>query len=285
MTHWVLWMTAVAGVQLISAAAEAKNCLTVADCGGAAATCELTTYQTCAGTDPACPAGSPCGDKPVMDGQPGCAPYVEGLCRQPWELPCRADADCGVGFRCAEEIARACRGMGSTGGNGVPPSFTEECYETRTLACKLTEESCSTDADCEAGLRCLPSEASTCGHVWQTDETSQDASVRTPECAKVPMLCAPAGYFGDLPTSARADDDMPSVERSGAGGTFRGDAGATALDEAEGARHDDGGCSLSSTPAAHSALWLALGMLAFERRRRVARERVERRGSSSRHVP
>ena len=136
----VVWATA--GVQLLGAVlvseASAKNCQTVADSGGPPALCELTTYQTCAGRDTACPAGSACGDKPTLDNQAECALYAEGICRQPYELSCKRDADCGTGFRCTEQIGRACSGMATSGGNGVPPSWHEDCRETRgTFHCEL----------------------------------------------------------------------------------------------------------------------------------------------------
>jgi hypothetical protein len=242
-----VWMAVAAlGMQLLGAGlgskALAKNCQTDADCGGAPATCELTSYQTCAGKDPACPAGSACGDKPTRDRQAGCAPYVEGICRQPYELPCRVDADCGVGFRCAEQIGRVCWGMGTTGGNGVAPSFHEECYETRgTFACELIEASCSADSDCVAGLHCLPSQASTCGITT--------ASPAVSDCAEVPMVCAPEGYFG----ASLAGEDRDS-------------AGGTVVEEGSAASEASGGCSLGARSGCEG--WLALAGVLFLRRRR-----------------
>ncbi|HEY6876915.1 MAG TPA: hypothetical protein VI299_02805 [Polyangiales bacterium] len=273
-----MWMAVLAaGVQLFvmeqSSTAAAKNCLTAADCGGAPATCRLTTYQTCAGKDPSCPAGSACGDKPTMNNQADCAPYVEGTCYQQYELPCQIDADCGGGFRCVEQIGRACSGMGSTGGNGMPPWFHEECYETRgTFACELIEASCKVDSDCAAGLRCQQSSASKCGETFAP--TVADAEPSDTNCAQEPMRCAPEGYFGVRASSPPAGDDDVIAAGDSAQSMLEGGA-----HNGEPTARTDDGCSLSGALARRSALgWLALASaLLLERRRGVHKRGVRQR--------
>jgi hypothetical protein len=272
------------GMQLLGAAlsarAAAKNCQTAADCGGAPATCELTTYQTCAGKDPTCPAGSSCGDKPTSDDQTHCAPYVEGICRQPHELPCRIDTDCGVGFRCAEQIGRACSGMGTSGGNGVPPSFHEECHETRgTFACELIATRCATDGDCASGLRCLPSRSSSCGAT-----TASPGAANPPDttpvaaCEQAPTVCAPEGYFGVVDVSPEQGKDATADGRADTAGNLVDEPSLDPVEESNEADDDerdarggDGGCSLvpGSNAGAVELSWLALaGVLVLQRRRR-----------------
>lgn len=226
MAQRYLWTGVLAvGLQLLGAelgsAAAALNCQTAADCGGPPATCQLTTYQTCAGKDPACPAGSPCGEKPTMPNQPGCAPYVEGICHQAYEQPCQVDADCGTGFRCAEQIGMACSGMGSSGSPGVAPTSHEECHVSRgAFACELNRTPCTVDTDCAAGLRCQQSDASSCfkrtckldtgcatglrceqsgaSFCWTSfaPPSDPDAARALDACSESPpVLCAPRGYF------------------------------------------------------------------------------------------
>jgi len=308
MTQRYVWISALAALGLpllgaeLGSAVAARNCQTAADCGGAPATCQLTTYQTCAGKDPACPAGSSCGEKP-LPGQTDCAPYVEGICRQPSELPCQVDADCGAGFRCAEQIGMSCVGMGSTGSPGDAPSWHEECRVSRgSFACELNRTPCSVDRDCAAGLSCQQSDANFChestcnvdpgcasGLRCKLSEVSycwtSFASPTTPDAARFldactsdpPLLCAPRDFFGvqeaKLPDGGLASSVDEGV--TGADGNPAHESPALAGDEAGGdadERSASGdGCSLrGNAQAAWPELsWVALlGGFVYSRVRR-----------------
>lgn len=121
--------------------------------------CHTRSYEECDAEDyPGCPDdGTPCEPKPVEP--PNCISYSEAHCRQPFELPCTADADCGGGFRCVEDIIRWCSGSGQVpqeDGVAVPLPETE-CGEERTgtFSCHLQELPCDADADCPSGLACV----------------------------------------------------------------------------------------------------------------------------------
>jgi hypothetical protein len=271
-------LLASAGLQLLGAelgaAALARNCQADADCGAAPATCELLHYQTCAGKDPACPAGSACGDKPTLENQADCKPYIEGICRQPHELPCQADADCGAGFRCVEQIGMWCRGGGSSGGAGVAPSSWQECGVSRgTFACELIESSCKADRDCAAGLRCQQSAPSACDVASGTSSDDGEAALGEParpaDCtASAPKLCAPPGYF----SFQSKDAEVTAHDAGGAAGAAEADEASDA--DAQTSVAGGAGCSLHTRPgsAGLELGWLALlGVLATcSRKRRAA---------------
>lgn len=312
MKHGYMWLGVLVGLGLLDAElgspAAALNCKTAADCGGAPATCELTTHQTCAGKDPACPAGSSCGDKPTMPDQPGCAPYVEGICRRPDELPCQVDADCGAGFRCAEQISMACSGGGSSGGPGVAPTFHEECHVSRgTFRCELNDTACSVDRACGAGLTCQESDTSHCqkskcdvdpscekglrceirgvSYCWTSFAlpARQDVAVAIDQCTmSPPTLCAPRGYFVPPPVRELSDGGVGGVLDSRpttAEGDTHGDASAKASDgtattddSEQPARASGDGCSLrgrAGTAWTDPSWFALLGAVVLGRRRRA----------------
>ena len=293
MAQRYVWMGVLATVGLsllgaeLGSPAAALSCLTAADCGGPPATCELTTYQTCAGKDPACPAGSPCGEKPSTPDQTGCAPYVEGICRQAYDLPCQVDADCGTGFHCAEQIGMSCSGSASSGGSGVAPESHEACHVSRgTFACELTKTACKLDSDCAAGLRCQPSDMNFCFHTtcdvdpacaaglrcqqsgasfcWTSYAPSSepDAVRALDTCTESPpVLCAPLGYFGvqelNLPDGGVAGSADDSV--AGAGGSAPN--APPSLSSEQGGAADAGDRSAPAAPAGGDGCSLRAGGL------------------------
>jgi hypothetical protein len=201
------WRFVQIALVLVGVAAEperafALNCAADSDCA-ASATCELTPYVTCAGKDPACPAGSACGEKPTL-GAPraDCATYVEGICRFPWELPCRQDSDCGNGFRCKEQISTWCRGGASVTDGGASTSWME-CGESRgSYACELVAQPCASDSDCGGGLLCREwTDTSTCPKA----PTGVDGGAAVDCHAGKLMVCAPPHYF-----SAPSEPSEPS---------------------------------------------------------------------------
>lgn len=186
----------------VNAACEAD-----ADCP-APMLCHAETQRECSGVEdrPTCAPGVPCEPAPPP-AEPTCTERTVTSCRQPYELPCTVDADCGGGFRCVEEVSHWCNGsVGVTrpripsdvvdGGAALPappdteeiPTKPEECGTTPTgrFSCQLQVVPCDADADCPSGLACLdnPSGVSCSGGTPVSGV--RDAGVATPA--------------GDLPT-------------------------------------------------------------------------------------
>jgi hypothetical protein len=279
----VAWVLLALGLDAQRAAA--LNCKTDSDCA-TQAICELTPYQTCQGDNPACPAGSACGDKPVSAGQTNCATYLEGICRSPWELPCRQDADCGSGFRCLEQVSTWCRGGGSVVDGGASTSWME-CGESRgTFACELAEQPCSADADCAAGLRCQEmSDSNACG----ARPIGVDGGVASDCGQKASKVCAPPDYFpsreapGKGATTGNEDGDRapPFIAADGGVGASsiqtNSPSESPAPTAAEGDSSSGGdGCSLASRRDGE-ALWFGvLAAIMLVRRRRTTIVRATR---------
>lgn len=259
--------------------AAALNCASDSECP-ASATCELTPYETCAGKDPTCPAGSACGDKPIP-GAPraDCATYVEGICRWPWELPCRQDSDCGEGFRCKEQISTWCRGGSSVVDGGASTSWME-CGESRgTYACELVAQPCKSDADCGNGLSCRQwTDTSRCPRSPGGVDGGVAGDCSTGEL----KVCAPPNYFSDPiePSQGEARDDgdsepappnvgstggSPAPQESDAQAPADADSLATG-GESAGAQ----GCSSLPSGTSSSSWFAILGAAMLFRRRRPA---------------
>jgi len=98
---------------------EPKTCAADADCG-AGMVCHAETSTECSGgtavATPACPPNQPCdagAPPPRMD--PMCTTRTVKACAFPWQLPCNADSDCGVGFQCKPSVMGMCSGSAGSG--------------------------------------------------------------------------------------------------------------------------------------------------------------------------
>jgi MYXO-CTERM domain-containing protein len=161
----------------------ARDCEADGDCA-TGWKCATEQYSECtnAGGAAECLPGEEC-VKPEIAPAPDCETKEVSFCAPPWALPCEEAADCGAGFECVEHIAMSCNG-GSAGaptptpgddpapdsgsgdmgfappaeGDPVPPDqgIPGECTSEPTgeFYCRLIETTCSTDADCAAGLTC-----------------------------------------------------------------------------------------------------------------------------------
>jgi hypothetical protein len=120
-------------------------CASDSDCGNAFLGCAPTTGTTCRAAGPDAGAGSPPWSYP--DNLPICpetATVTFDSCTARYQLPCRADTDCGpAGFTCVH---------GS--------SFESPCPgdDSGTAACGICNQEakgpCSADAECPAGWSC-----------------------------------------------------------------------------------------------------------------------------------
>lgn len=145
--------------------------------------CHTSTYATCSGSGRVCKPGEACPPPPP----PTCSEYTESQCTPRYQLPCRADADCGTGFRCTEELVFKCEGGTAAGdprsspGTAVdgPPAVDagvaitstqpvtlpgpsgvrdggSSCTEVPSgqFSCQLLRLPCTTDASCPSGMQC-----------------------------------------------------------------------------------------------------------------------------------
>jgi MYXO-CTERM domain-containing protein len=154
---------------------ESKSCVNSpcsvdADCPSSTV-CYAPTYTECMGGGSACDKGAAACPAPPP---PQCHQVTgDATCTPFYDRPCVADADCGTGFRCREQISTVCSGSAGTvrtGGTSAsaPMSGTAgignldggtssvECREQSSglFACQLLEVPCVTANDCAAGLEC-----------------------------------------------------------------------------------------------------------------------------------
>lgn len=134
------------------------RCSADADCP-APMLCDEQSYEECdaEASEDCADDGKPC--LPSTPKPPSCRTITEARCRQPYELPCTADADCGGGFRCEEELLGWCSGSGPKlplADGGVEPPRAPECgvEHTGRFSCHLLELPCALDSDCPSGLAC-----------------------------------------------------------------------------------------------------------------------------------
>lgn len=138
----------------ISGYCENADCSSDADCPDPML-CHVESYEECSEEDrPACKPGVPC--TLPEPSKPTCTSHTRSSCKQPYELPCTSDADCGGGFRCVEEVFGWCSGSGKVLPDGGVVEVEEECGETRTgqFRCELQVLPCEADSECPSGLTC-----------------------------------------------------------------------------------------------------------------------------------
>ncbi len=177
---------------------EPKTCSVDKDCG-AGMVCYTQTAEACSGgvaqvgcaANTKCDAGAPTKTDPTIWPLPGstCTTTTTSQCAFKWQLPCKADADCGDGFACQPSVSFGCS-AGSNGGGGTttsnsgstgsassgpnqpvavdasvtgvptpPPSdggAAPSCVTTTSFPgyCQPKASTCATDTDCPATWKC-----------------------------------------------------------------------------------------------------------------------------------
>jgi hypothetical protein len=269
-----------AGTQTIGYC-EAARCTNDSDCG-TTMVCHTSTSSACAGgTASACAKGVPCPEAPAPS--PGsCTTTTVSTCAYRWQLPCKADAECGDGFTCIPIVTSACSGGGSAGTAGsttgspgagaptpaadggaamsasrsapVPPG--DSCVTTTSDfgACTPKATSCVADADCPAAWTCVdvpPSRTVSSPTAPDEGMTATAGTAGTNASAIAPGEPAPSGG-ANVPASGGTRTCQSPL------GTFGGtatDTGGGTIETVGGAGGDgtkEGG-SGSAAPMASSA--------------------------------
>jgi MYXO-CTERM domain-containing protein len=157
-----------------------KACNTDPDCGDGMI-CYSWTSTACSGgaaTTP-CAPDMPCDAGPPVKSEEMCTTTTMKACAFRWQVPCNKDAECGTGFTCKPSVSGTCSGGGgvavgggvsgsggSAGGTGAPPpppASTDAgaeppmCNTTTSYpgSCQPTVTSCTADADCPGGWKCV----------------------------------------------------------------------------------------------------------------------------------
>jgi hypothetical protein len=222
------------------------SCATDADCG-ATMVCHTESYQECTGGTSACPANSMC-FAPTTP--PSCTTKSVSTCMYKWQLPCKADAECGDGFSCVFSTIGACSGSGGTGmgvatsgttgtgtrtpvvdGGAAPPPTADpapsppstNCMTTTSTigSCQPKATTCTVDGDCPAAWKCVDALPVRGGPL---PAQPADAGTATAVGAPAPATGAPSGTGTPAPGPAPA----PSKVCQSPLGTFGG--GGVALD-------------------------------------------------------
>lgn len=208
----------------------AAFCNTDADCPSSMV-CHTETWQDCTGYP--CKPGGDCASD---DAGFSCTDHTQSTCSERYNLPCRADADCGEGFECNRSPTTTC-----SGGGGVVPnadggytiidagsSCTTEQPETGY--CNLLTLPCATDTECPTGLSCQ-----TISSYPPCTIYPQDASTVPADAAVIPGKAEGDTYYYDCPPPEQSMVCRPERWAGGSvggttgglGGTFGGSGGAT----------------------------------------------------------
>jgi hypothetical protein len=168
---------------------EPKTCSVDKDCG-AGMVCYTQTAEACSGgvAQVRCAANTECDAGAPTKTEPTCTTTTTSQCAFKWQLPCKADTDCGDGFACQPNVSVGCS-AGSSGGAGTPshsgstgsasggpnqpvavdasvtgvptppPSdggAAPICVTTTSLPgyCQPKASTCTTDTDCPATWKC-----------------------------------------------------------------------------------------------------------------------------------
>ena len=158
---------------------SASDCQDVLDCAPPDCTedtdcpkgmvCEAYTTSDCQGASEIdCPPGADC---PKQSADPGsCKEVTEHACTARYNVACKADADCGDGFKCIEGESCGCGGSAGSAGAPTPPAdggmamgdpadpVPEEadcsCERTGEFYCELQETECADASDCPDDFTC-----------------------------------------------------------------------------------------------------------------------------------
>ena len=90
---------------------QAKSCSADANCGPGMV-CHTQTYSECSGGAPttaiACAPNTTCERPAPTPPETNCTNRTISRCAFKWELPCKADAECGDGFTCKPTVSGSC---------------------------------------------------------------------------------------------------------------------------------------------------------------------------------
>jgi len=201
---------------------EPAPCTSDADCGSSMA-CYTQTWQECSG-DGSCKPGYDCEE----DAGFSCTEHSASSCTERYNMPCRADTDCGEGFECNRGPYTTCAGGGSVTPDGdggfvyvdAGSSCTSELSETGY--CNLLPLPCAADVECPTGMTCQTAYTWPPCFPWP-----QDASVTPVVDASLP------GDKGDAGTGVPFECPPPEQTQAcrpeswGGGGTIGGSDGGS----------------------------------------------------------
>jgi len=248
-----------------------------------------TWTEACPVTDCACAPDVPnCGC-----GTAACDPKSVSMCTPLYLLPCQADADCGEGFTCQEQMS-GCATSGTNGSGPTPsgagaapapaggaanepaplPIPVPDCspQPTGQFQCVAKQIDCTSAAQCPAG--------------WSCDQSVTATSPACPpgaECAADPIQPPPAvcrpPYYGatdagglETPVSSNGQGtDKGTGTGTGTPVTTPTTPEATNGDDAT--SHDSAACQMGHAPASSGVISLVtlLGALFGLKRRRAQR--------------
>jgi MYXO-CTERM domain-containing protein len=267
------------------------SCETDDDCPGGTV-CHAAMYERCSGASggaepgaaPAepCPDGEDCPqpEEPVCD-TPECKEAIvpvdcetvteDPVCVPVYQLPCSANADCGAGFTCKEQISTSCSGSGPRDGGGsdgdpgssgdpLPPEEQPSCTSEPTgeFRCEAIVTECASSDDCEAGWTCAenPSrpvcDAASDQPAGDRDDSgafAPPADGDTPEddqpvdgdcgveSTEPEMVCLPPFHDVNVGRDARADGEATS---SGTPGSDNDDGSEPPTDPQDGDGNEEG---------------------------------------------
>jgi len=249
-----------------------------------------TWTESCPVTDCACSSDVP--DCDCGTGTPACDPKSVSMCTPRYVLPCKADADCGTGFTCEEQMT-GCASSGSGGAEApapnpgadaapaggaagfpaepipVPNCMPEPSGQFQCVAKPIT---CATASDCPAG--------------WLCEQMDVGAPACPPgaECEPAADPIAPSSmcrpeYYG---VDSSGGLDNPTTTGGGKGETGGGTGTAnpqpqpptdpnTVDNDGDASSNESAACQMGHAPASSGVLSLLvmLGALFGLKRRRA----------------
>jgi hypothetical protein len=207
------------------------------------------------------------------------------MCTPRYLLPCTADAECGDGFTCQEQMT-GCATPGSSGGSDpapgaapipedgtagaasdpIEPIPAPDCSPepSGVFQCVVKDIACASAAECPAGWSCE-----------QDSYPTAPACSPNTDCTAEPLpmpvssACRPPYYGVD------SSGELESTPTSQGKGTTGGDPGtpaAEANNAQDSSSHDSAACQIGHAPASSGVVSLlaTLGaLLGLKRRRRA----------------
>jgi hypothetical protein len=241
--------------------------------------------QPCPVTDCACAPDVPdCGC-----GTTTCEPTHVSMCTPRYLLPCAADADCGAGFTCQEQMT-GCATAGSSGGSEPAPGAAPipadgsagaasdpiepapECSPepSGVFQCVVKEIACAGAAECPAGWTCEQESYPTAGPCAPNTDCAAE-----PIPMPVSSVCRPP-YYGVDSSGGLETPTTPVSQGTGTGqGTIGGESGTPSPepnDAEDGSSHDSAACQMGHAQASSgivSLLAMLGALLGLKRRRRA----------------